>query len=114
MKKIMIFLFAVMAMALFIGASLQPDTAVVELILVTGVAGFSVSALTQVLKRFIEKTFRFEEKWLGLVVSLIASAAATAIYLIGTGWSTLLFFIYSILVWAVANGFFKITHPEKD
>jgi hypothetical protein len=111
MRKGIVILFMAMAALLFMGAAV--NTAIVDDILTIGVGGISVAALTQIIKKFVEKTFRFEEAWLGLVISLMVSITASAIYMIGAGWSTSLFVVYSVLTWAVANGFFKITHREK-
>lgn len=103
-------LVAIFATLMFIAMAVE--TATVEAILVTGIGGVGVSSLTQIVKKFIESTFRFSEKWLGVVLSLIVSMVATALYLASAGWSTWLFVVYTILVWGVANGFFKIANPE--
>jgi phage-related holin len=111
MKNSVLLLIAIVAVTLFVGAALQINTAIVEKILVTGAGGFSVAALTQIIKNWIEKTLRYKAGWLGIAISLLVSIIATALYFSSAGWSTIPFVIYSILVWAVANGFFKIANP---
>lgn len=79
------------------------DIAAVELILITGVGGFAVGTITEMVKRALKA------KGAGAyAVSLVVSAAATCSYMLGTGWDTLLFIVYTALVFGASNGFYKM------
>jgi hypothetical protein len=79
------------------------DIDAVELILITGVGGFAVGTLTEMIKRALKAS------GVGAyAVSLVVSAAATVSYMVGTGWNTLLFVVYMALVFGASNGFYKL------
>ena len=84
------------------------DLTIAQQILAVGLGlGFGVVALTQQLKKWIEALFRLSWKYLGQVLSFLISAGATAIFLSAQGWSWMQFVVYTILVWCLANGYFK-------
>jgi len=83
---------------------MQIDFTVIETILVSGIGGLGVRALTAQIK-----------KWLGIkgfwvyLVSLGVCAAATAAYLFAAGWNWLAFAIYTAFVFLAANGWYQAT-----
>jgi len=85
----------------------QFDPKIIELILFNGVGGLSVRALTaQLKKRLRAKGFY------AYFVSLLACAAATAVYLLFAGWNWLAFASYTGIVFAVANGFYRVSKKK--
>jgi len=89
--------------------AIELDLAKVELILLAGVAGFGVAALTEMAKRLFKAS--------GLAaygISLVVSAAATAYYLVQTGWDLWQFIAYTILVFLAANGFYKVVKKPNQ
>jgi len=113
MKKFTLLLFFMLAVSVFAMAqadvAVEVDTAVVDLILLTGVGGFAVGALTEMLKRALKA-----EGFFAYVISFAVSAAATAYYMVTAGWDFLLFIIYTILVFAAANGFYKMVKKSDQ
>jgi len=91
------------------------DLTIAEQILAVGLGlGFGVVALTQQLKKWIEALFKVSWKYLGQVLSLLISAGATALFLSAQGWSLKQFVVYTILVWCLANGYFKAMKSPKE
>jgi len=90
-------------------AAVAIDLVAVELILVTGLGGFAVGTLTEMVKRGLKATGAG-----AYAISIGISGAATAYYLVQTGWDTLLFFIYTALVFGASNGFYKMVKKEKQ
>ena len=89
------------------------DPQVVELIL-GGVMGLTVLGVTEVIKKFLFKPPKVVPKLAGYGISLVASAAGTAYYLISNHlWAIAPFAGYTLYVWAVANGIFKATHTPS-
>lgn len=85
------------------------DLTIAEQILAVGLGlGFGVVALTQQLKKWIEALFKVEWKYLGQTLSFLISAGATALFLNAQGWNWGQFVVYTILVWCLANGYFKV------
>jgi hypothetical protein len=83
----------------------QFDPAVVDAIIVTGIGGLGVAALTELIKRLLKAA-----GVLAYVISGVVSAAATAMYLVTSGsWDILSFAIYSVLVFLSANGIYKFS-----
>lgn len=88
------------------------DQAVVDAILATGLAGFGVAALTEMLKRLVLWIAPSLKSWqpLGYLASAIVSLAATFTYLSAAQiFSWLPFLGYSLLVFLAANGLYKMT-----
>ena len=81
------------------------DLNTVDLIL-AGVGSLTVLGVTEIVKRFLKA------KGAGAIaVSLAVSAGFTAYYLIAQHLFSIVPFVgYTLLVFAVANGFFKATH----
>ena len=91
------------------GEAVEIDLTKVELILLTGVGGFGVAALTEMLKRWLKAS--------GLAaygISLAVSAVATAYYLVQTGWNLWQFIGYTVLVLVLANGFYKVVKKPNQ
>lgn len=112
MKKLMIlFVFSLVMTTAAIAAAhfqvattpeIDPET--VDAILLTGVGGLGVLALTEMAKRLLNAAGA-----LSYITSGVVSAAATAIYLAMQQQFTLLaFMIYSVLVFLSANGIYKV------
>jgi hypothetical protein len=80
------------------------DPTIVTAIIATGILGFGVAALTEMLKRLLNAT------GVGAYIcSLVVSAGATAYYLASTNIFTVVaFVVYTILVFLTANGFYKL------
>ncbi len=79
--------------------------AFVDAILLTGVGGLSVTALTELIKRLLKA-----EGVLAYVISAIVSAAATTFALVVAGQFTIIsFLIYTIAVFLTANGIYKFS-----
>lgn len=87
------------------------DSNVVTAILVTGVGGLGVTALTELLKRFLQNVFKLEgSKAIGYVCSAIVSLVATAVMLFTSGGFTVTAMVgYSLAVFLTANGIFKFS-----
>ena len=89
-----------------VGDPVEIDPSVVQAIM-TGVMGFGVIALVQLIKTFL----KVEGVIVSCVISLVVSAVATAIFLVTTpvtgGFTVLKFVVYTIAVWGFANGWFK-------
>lgn len=85
------------------------DIAAIDLILITGVGGFAVGTLTEMLKRALKA-----QGFFAYLISFGVSAAATAYYMTTIGWNTLLFIIYTALVFGSANGFYKIVKKPNQ
>ena len=80
------------------------DPEIVTAIITTGILGFGVAALTEMLKRLIGAS----GIW-AYLCSLIVSGSATAYYLLTTHiFTAVAFIIYTILVFLTANGFYKM------
>ena len=80
------------------------DINMVEVILVSGIGGVGVRAITGWLKKqLVVKGF------LAYALSLVICAAATAMYLVPVGWNTTLFVMYTAFVFASANGIYRAT-----
>ena len=80
------------------------DINMVEVILVSGIGGVGVRAITAWLKaRLRVKGF------VAYLLSLVICAAATAMYLVPVGWNTTLFLMYTAFVFASANGIYRAT-----
>lgn len=117
-KKITFF---TMAFLLVAGLALAQDADVPEiggetvgLILALSIGGIGVLGLTEILKRTLLKLIPQGGQIVGYAASLIVSAAATAYYqYTTTGFEVLTFAIYTILVFATANGIFKVTHTPS-
>lgn len=93
------------------------DLTIAEQILAVGLGlGFGVVALTQQLKKWVEALFKASQDWkyLGQALSLVVSAGASAIFVSAQGWSLKQFVIYTILVWMLANGYFKVNKSPVD
>ena len=89
------------------------DPQVVELIL-GGVMGLTVLGVTEVIKKALFKPPKVVPKLAGYAISLVASAAGTAYYLVSNHlWAIAPFVGYTLYVWAVANGIFKATHTPS-
>lgn len=85
------------------------ELTIAEQILAVGLGlGFGVVALTQQFKKWIEDFFNREWKYLGQTISMIVSGGSVALYLKAVGWSWGLFAVYTVLVWMLANGYFKV------
>ncbi len=85
------------------------DLTIAQQILAVGLGlGFGVVALTQQLKKWIEALFKTSWKYLGQTLSFLISAGATALFLSAQGWKWSQFVVYTILVWSLANGYFKV------
>lgn len=85
------------------------DLTIAEQILAVGLGlGLGVVALTQQLKKWLEAFFNTSWKYLGQTLSFLISAGATALFLSAQGWNWTQFIVYTILVWMLANGYFKI------
>jgi len=111
-KMILISFFVLMVSVVAIAqteATVEVDIAAIELILITGVGGFAVGALTEMLKRALKA-----QGFFAYVISFAVSAAATAYYMVTIGWDMLLFIIYTFLVFAAANGFYKIVKKPNQ
>ena len=81
------------------------DINMVEVILVSGIGGVGVRAITGWLK----KQLNVKKGFVTYVLSLVACAAATAAYLVPVGWNTTLFVMYTAFVFASANGIYRAT-----
>lgn len=81
------------------------DSLVVEAILVTGIGGVSVRAITGWLK----KKLAVKKGFATYLVSLAVCAAATALYLVPTGFVWTQFAMYTAFVFAGANGIYRAT-----
>ena len=81
------------------------DPAVVQAILASGLLGFGVIAIVQILKTAL----KVQGGIVAYGVSLLVSAVATIVFLLtgGGGFTILKFVGYTIAVWAVANGWYK-------
>jgi hypothetical protein len=80
------------------------DINMVEVILVSGIGGVGVRAITAWLKtKLVVKGF------VAYLLSLGVCAAATAAYLVPMGWNTTLFVMYTAFVFASANGIYRAT-----
>lgn len=79
------------------------DLAKVEVILLTGIGGLGVSAITELVKRWFKA-----KGGAAYLISFAVSAVATAFYVMQTGWNWMEFIIYTGLVFAAANGFYKV------
>jgi len=95
------------------------DVTIAEQILAIGVGlGFGVVALTQQLKKWVEAIFNRGWKYLGQTISMIVSGGSVALYLKVVGWGWWSFVGYTLLVWMLANGYFKVKKSsaifEKD
>jgi len=110
MKKhaiLMAILFLLMAGAALAQDETLPtfDPAVVDAILVAGLGGLGVTALTEMLKRLLKAAGA-----LSYVISGVVSAASTAAYLAMSGtFNIVSFAIYSVLVFLTANGIYKFS-----
>ena len=77
----------------------------VQIILLTGVGGLSVAALTELAKRLLKAS-----GFGAYVVSAAVSAAAVGLYLSGAHqFKFLTFAIYTVLVFLSANGIYKMS-----
>jgi hypothetical protein len=86
------------------------DTAIADAILATGIMGFSVTALTEMIKRLLHAA-----GFLSYAISAVVSAASTAFYLAtGTGFEIGAFLIYTVLVFLIANGFYKFVRKPTS
>lgn len=108
MKKLMIlFVFSlVMTTAAIAQVATTPeiDPETVDAILLTGIGGLGVLALTEMAKRLLNAAGA-----LSYIISGVVSGAATAIYLAMQQQFTLLaFVVYSVLVFLSANGIYKV------
>jgi hypothetical protein len=108
MKKLFLFLAVFCFFSLGLALAAEPteiDPAIVNSILVGGLLGFGVIAVTQILKTL----FHVQGGVVVFGISLAVSAAATIIFLItgGGGFTILKFVGYTVAVWAVANGWYK-------
>ena len=114
MKKILLLsFFALLVLPIALLAqdttAVEIDMAAIELILITGVGGFAVGTLTEMIKRALKA-----QGFFAYVISFAVSAAATAYYMTTAGWDTLLFIIYTFLVFAAANGFYKLVKKPNQ
>jgi len=98
-------LFLVLPAALLAAESTEIDPAVVNTILASGLMGFGVIAVTQIIKTAL----KLEGSIVSFGVSLAVSAAAVIVFLItgGGGFEILKFVGYTVAVWVVANGWYK-------
>lgn len=82
----------------------------VQTILVTGIGGLSVAALTELAKRLLKAS------GVGAyLISALVAAVATGIYLAGAQqFKFLTFVIYTVLVFLSANGLYKMTSKPKQ
>jgi len=81
------------------------DPAVVELILVTGIGGLGVRALTALLKNWLKA-----KGFLAVAISLVVCAAATAVYLVPAGiFSWIDLAGYTAFVFVGANLIYRAT-----
>jgi len=91
------------------------DLTIAEQILAVGLGlGFGVVGLTQQLKKWTEALFRVSWKYLGQTLSFLVSAGASALFVSAQGWSLKQFIIYTVLVWMLANGYFKVKKSPAD
>lgn len=119
--KRFILLWALLAV-LFVGMAVAQDAeavtfdpALVQVILLTGIGGMGVAALTELVKRWLGKLLPMIcGKLLGYASSLLVSAAAVAAYFIAAGsFAWVPFIIYTVAVFGLANGFYKM-QPKPD
>ena len=80
------------------------DPTIVEIILVTGIGGVGVRAITAWLKKQLRV-----KGFAAYAVSLLVCAGATAAYLVPTGFTWLAFAMYTAFVFASANGVYRAT-----
>lgn len=100
-----VFLVVVVATAQVEAETPQFDSAFVQIILLTGVGGLSVAALTEMLKRLVKAT-----GILAYIVSAIVAITATALALFTAGIFTIGgLLIYSVAVFLTANGIYKFS-----
>ncbi len=88
------------------------EPAVAEAILSLGFMGFSVVALTQLVKNALVKLLKLSEggqQVAGYVASLIVAAVANLYYwlAVAANFDAGNFVIYTLIVWGLANGWFK-------
>ena len=107
MRRLILFLAVFCFFSLGLALAVEPteiDPAVVNSILAGGLLGFGVIAVTQILKTALHVNGAMV-----IGISLVVSAAATIIFLItgGGGFTILKFVGYTVVVWAVANGWYK-------
>ena len=74
-------------------------------ILVSGLGGLGVRAVTAMLKNALRV-----KAFLAYLLSLVVCAAATAGYLFIAGWSWLSFAVYTAFVFLAANGWYRASH----
>jgi hypothetical protein len=87
---------------------MQIDPQIVQTILATGILGFSVAALTELLKRLLFPNETTRPKWAGYVCSAIVALASTGVYLfLAHTFALPAFLLYSLFVFLTANGFYK-------
>jgi len=90
----------------FCADAVEIDPAVVNTILASGLMGFGVIAVTQIIKTAL----KLEGSIVSFGISLAVSAAAVIVYLItgGAGFTILKFVGYTVAVWCLANGWYKL------
>jgi hypothetical protein len=91
--------------ALLAADPVEIDSDVVNTILASGLMGFGVIAVTQIIKTAL----KLSGSIVSFGISLAVSAAAVVVYLItgGGGFTILKLVGYTIAVWCVANGWYK-------
>jgi len=109
MRKFFLFLAVLCFFSLASAYAAEPteiDPAVVNQILASGLLGFGVIAITQILKTAL----KVQGGVVAFGLSLAVSAAATLVFLItgGGGFDVLKFVGYTLAVWALANGWYKL------
>ncbi len=107
--KRLFFMLAVLVLALpaflLAGEPIEIDPAVVDTLIASGLMGFGVIAVTQIIKTAL----KLSGSIVSFGVSLAVSAAAVIIFLLtgGGGFELMKFIGYTVAVWAVANGWYK-------
>jgi hypothetical protein len=108
MKRLIFFLVVFVFLAIGTALAAEPteiNPAVVNAILASGLMGFGVIAVTQIIKTALN----LNGSIVSFGVSLIVSAAAVIVYLItgGGGFTILKEVGYTVAVWVTANGWYK-------
>src|SRR4030042_3381098 len=106
MRRLFFFLAVFCFFSLVAAQAAEPidiDISKAEVIFLGGIGGFTVLALTEILKRFL-KTHGLAT----IIVSVVVSAAATVYYLFTAagGFALLQFVIYTVVVALAANGIY--------
>lgn len=86
------------------------DPGLAETIMLTGIGGMGVAALSEILKRMLLKLIPTGGKIIGLASAAVVSIGATWFYLSNAGtFSFVNLATYSVLVFGLATGLYKFT-----